>query len=68
MKKKVINTIIVVVLVILGILLVWGFIGANEAQNPGITCDTGIGHSLCWKWHTNPLGELQEAFEDLGKK
>jgi len=61
-------TIVIVIAIILGVLLVWGLIGGNEAKDPGVTCDTGIGDSLCWKWHTNPLGQLQEAIEDLQDK
>lgn len=60
--------IILVIAVILGILLVWGFIGGNEAKSVGVTCDTGIGDSLCWKWHKNALGQFQEAIEDMADK
>ncbi|OGJ17867.1 hypothetical protein A3K73_04340 [Candidatus Pacearchaeota archaeon RBG_13_36_9] len=68
MKKKMVNTIIIIILIILGVLLVWGLIGANEAKSAGVTCDTGIGDSLCWKWHKNALGQFQEAIGDLKDK
>ncbi len=68
MKKKAVYIIVIVILIILVILLVWGLIGANEAKDPGVSCDTGIGDSLCWKWHTNALGQFQEAIEDLQDK
>jgi len=65
MKKKMIYAILIILAIILGILLVWGLIGANEAKDPGVTCDTGIDNSLCWKWHKNALGQFQEAIEDF---
>ena len=46
--------------------LVWGFIGGQQAQDPGITCDMGAGDSLCWQWHKNKLGEAREFAEDVG--
>ena len=68
MKKKMVYTIVVVIAIILGILLVWGLVGANEAKSVGVTCDTGIGDSLCWKWHKNAIGQFQEALENIGDK
>ena len=68
MEKKRVYTIAMVIAVILSILLVWGLIGANEAKSVGVTCDTGLGNSLCWKWHKNALGQFQEAIEDLKDK
>ena len=68
MKKKTVYTIVVIVVIILAVLLVWGLIGANEARSVGVTCDTGIGDSLCWKWHTNVIGQIQEAIDNAGNK
>lgn len=51
--------IIIIVLIILAV-LVWGFIGGNEAKSIGVTCDTGAGESLCWKWHKNVIGQAEE--------
>jgi len=59
------GVIIFFVLLILAV-LVWGFIGGQEAQKIGVTCDMGIGNSLCWKWHTNIIGQVQEAATDTG--
>ena len=44
----------------------WGFLGGQEAQKIGITCDMGLGDSLCWKWHKNIVGQVQEGLEDVG--
>ncbi len=38
---------------LLGIFLLWGFIGGADAENHGKVCDFGIGESLCWKWHSD---------------
>lgn len=57
---------IVIIVVILLLILGWGFIGGQQAQKVGITCDMGIGDSLCWKWHTNIIGQIQEGIEDTG--
>ena len=57
--------IIFFVLLILAV-LVWGFIGGQQAKDVGITCDMGLGDSLCWKWHQNVVGEVQEFLGDTG--
>ena len=46
-----------------------GFIGGSKAKNIGITCDFGIGdgETLCWKWHKNAIGDVQEGLNALGK-
>ena len=44
---------------------IWGFIGGSEAQSIGVTCDMGIGDSLCWKWHTNTFGSIQEGVNNI---
>ena len=53
-----------IILLLIG-LLVWGIIGGSQAQHIGITCDMGIGDKLCWKWHTNAVGQAQEFLEDV---
>ena len=58
----------ILVLLIL-IFLILGFIGGSKAKNIGITCDFGIGdgETLCWKWHKNAIGDVQEGLNALGK-
>lgn len=56
---------IVILIIILVIFLIWGFIGGQQAQSVGVTCDFGIGDSLCWKWHTNIIGQTGEVIRDL---
>ncbi|MFW5902923.1 MAG: hypothetical protein ACOCTT_03475 [archaeon] len=56
---------IIVLLLVIG--LIWGLIGASEAQDVGVTCDMGIGDSLCFKWHKNTAGQVGEAVEDAGE-
>ena len=59
------NIIIISVAVILAI-FIWGIIGAQQAKEVGVTCDMGIGDVLCWTWHTNIVGEVQEFFDNTG--
>lgn len=51
------------------IFLIWGFIGGSKAKDIGIDCDFGIsdGETLCWNWHKNAVGELQDGLSALGK-
>ena len=65
MNKQAKSKGIVILIVILIIFFVWGFVGGQQAQSVGVTCDFGIGDSLCWKWHTNVIGQTGEAIKDL---
>lgn len=58
-----------IVLLLIIVLLIWGFVGGSKAKDIGITCDFGIGdgETLCWKWSKNAVGELQEGLNALGK-
>ena len=60
-----IKTILVILVVLLVVFLVWGFIGGSQAKDIGVTCDAG-GESLCWRWHTNVVGELQDGLTSAG--
>lgn len=64
MRKKKLITILVIVLIVLA---VWGLIGGSQVQKLGNTCDLGIGdgHSFCWTWHQNVLGQFQEGVNDF---
>lgn len=64
-KKGFLFKIIILLVLILIIFLLWGFIGGQEAQSIGVTCDTGLGDTFCWKWHTNVAGEVGEVIGDL---
>ena len=57
--------ILIVIGVLLGTILIWGLIGGNEASSIGVTCDMGVGDSLCWKWHKNLIGQAGEAIGKL---
>lgn len=57
--------IVIMVLLILGF-FIWGFVGGQHAKSGGISCDFGLGKNLCWKWHTNIIGEVQEFIRDTG--
>ena len=62
MKK---DEVIVVIIILLIIIVVWGLVGGDEAQDVGVTCDTGIEKlDLCWAWHKNIVGEIIEGFND----
>ena len=62
------NLLWALVLLIL-VLLIWGFIGGSQVKDIGVDCDFGIsdGETLCWKWHKNAVGEIQEGLGALGK-
>ena len=64
--KRVRRFLLIVISFIIVVFLVWGFIGGQQAQDAGITCDFGLGNAFCWKWHTNALGQVQEFIEDAG--
>jgi hypothetical protein len=66
--KKELKTTLIVLSAVIAVLLVWGIIGGLVAQDSGVTCDTGIGKALCWKWHTNLAGQVGEFFNDLGNQ
>jgi hypothetical protein len=57
---------IFIIFILLAIFLIWGFIGGQQAQKIGVTCDAGIGDNFCLKWHTNIIGQTQEFLEDTG--
>lgn len=58
------NTILIIICIVLFSLLVIGSIGANEAKPEGVTCDIGLfNEKLCFLWHQNDLGKLQEAWD-----
>ncbi len=52
-------------------ILIWGLIGSSKAAEMGITCDFGIGQdgsALCWKWHTNALGDISNKIGEILNK
>lgn len=73
MKKKRMNIIITLIVVLLLSILIWGLIGSSEAAKIGTTCDFGIGKevggepgsALCWKWHRNEIGQFGDNLADL---
>jgi len=65
MNVKANVTIVVIIVILLGIIFVWGFVGGQEAQKVGVTCDMGIEETLCWKWHKNIMGKTEEAINNL---
>ncbi len=64
-KKGAVGLILFVLVLVIGVVLVWGFIGGQEAQSVGVTCDMGMGDALCWSWHTNTIGQIGEAANNL---
>ncbi|MFA5764456.1 MAG: hypothetical protein WC915_06630 [archaeon] len=54
--------------VLLVVILVWGLIGSSQSAKIGTTCDFGIGEDgsvLCWTWHKNIIGDIQETFDNF---
>jgi len=63
------KTLVWILVSLILVLLIWGFIGSSQSKEIGITCDFGIGDdgkALCWKWHKNEIGELQDGLNALG--
>jgi len=68
MNNKKRSSIIVGAIIILAVLLVWGLIGSLEVDKIGTTCDLGInneGNVLCWKWHRNVVGDIQDRLNEI---
>ncbi|MBD3252498.1 hypothetical protein GF386_02100 [Candidatus Pacearchaeota archaeon] len=63
MNKKKWIIAIALISVLLVLFLALGIYGGLLAEDPGITCDFGIGR-LCWKWHKNLLGKARDLIED----
>ena len=53
-----------IIIAVVVVIVVWGLIGGNIAQDVGISCDMGIGDTFCWTWHTNVVGQIQEGLND----
>jgi hypothetical protein len=53
--KEIVRVLLIILVIIIGVLLVWGFIGGQQAHKIGIACDLGLDDAFCWKWHTNIL-------------
>jgi len=66
MGIKWLNVVLIFSVILFVALLVWGVLGGVEAQGIGVTCDVGLTDYLCWKWHKNPIGEIQEVLSDTG--
>jgi len=64
-KKGGAGLVIGIIVFLLIVVLVWGFVGGQEAQKVGVTCDMGVGESLCWQWHKNLIGRTGEAINDI---
>ncbi len=61
MKKKYLY-----LLLIIALLVIWGLIGGQQAQNIGMDCDIGMGDSICWKWSKNTIGHVKDAVSATG--
>ena len=64
------KTLLWILVLLILIFLIWGFIGSGQSKDIGITCDFGIGDDgkvLCWNWHKNVVGEIQDGLGALGK-
>ena len=55
--------ILLIFILLIAVFLIWGYIGGQEAQKVGVTCDMGAG-SFCWKWHTNVVGQVIESINN----
>jgi len=63
------KTLVWILVLLVLVFIIWGFIGGSQAKDIGVDCDFGIGdgETLCWKWHKNAVGEIQEGLGALGK-
>jgi hypothetical protein len=67
-QQKMKRSYLIIGLVILFILLIWGFIGSSKTSEIGNTCDFGLGKNgdlLCWKWHQNIVGDITEIVNPI---
>ncbi len=64
-----IKTLLLILGLLVVIFLVWGFIGGGQAKDIGITCDSGVGdgQTLCWSWHKNVVGQIQDGLTSTGE-
>ena len=63
-----IKTLLIILGLLVVVFLVWGFIGGTQAKDIGITCNSGIGNgeTLCWSWHKNVVGQIQDGLTTIG--
>lgn len=67
MNKKgmsAVGIIILILVLLVAILLIWGYVGGQEAKKVGVTCDMGVGTTFCWKWHTNIIGQIGAGIDN----
>lgn len=64
----IIKKLITLLVIVLVVGLIWGFIGGSKAKDIGTTCDSGIGdgNTICWSWHQNVLGDVQDVLTTSG--
>lgn len=57
-----------ILIVLLAAVLVWGLIGGAQADDLTNECDVGFGdgHTFCWAWSKNALGELEDGLKTVG--
>lgn len=60
-----IKTTVIIITLLLAVVIGWGVAGGMEAQDPGVTCDMGLGENLCWQWHTNTVGQIDRFIDDV---
>jgi len=46
--NSVIKSAVILLALVLGVVLAWGFVDGLAIQDPGVTCDVGVGESFCW--------------------
>ncbi len=64
-KKAGAGLVIFIIIILIVAVLVWGYVGGEEAKKVGVTCDMGVGETFCWKWHTNAIGSVGEALGNM---
>jgi len=65
MNKRggIIGIVFVLFVVFIAVLLIYGYIGGQEAKKTGVSCDVTVG-SFCYKWHTNIIGQITNGINN----
>ena len=65
--NKAVSSGLIIISILFIAFLIWGLIGAHQAQAIGVSCDMGAGN-FCWQWHTNALGQIVQGLDKLSAK
>ena len=53
------------IIVIVLILLVWGYLGAKQVEKTGLPCKIGLSEKLCWSWEKQTNNTVNNVTQDI---